>query len=163
MLIALLSILIMGTGSVTHAPDSPFLETYRKPVQKELALLWPGFGTIGPASGKTTRECYPVRDTAGKDLGRLVLTDAQGRFDRFDLMIVTDQSNAIRLIKILKYRSDYGSEITNKRWLGQFYGPRKGEFVLRKNIDAISGATFSSGGLVDEINAVLKELDSGAI
>jgi hypothetical protein len=156
MLITLFSILILGTGSVAHAPDSPFLDAYRKPVQKELTSLWPGYGTLGPVSKKGTREFYTVNDTTGKALGTLVLTDAQGRFDRFDLMVVLDPSTEIRLIRILKYRSEYGSEITNKRWLAQFYGPRKGEFILRKNIDAISGATFSSNGLVEEINAVLK-------
>ena len=61
-------------------------------------------------------------------------------------------------IKILKYRSEYGYEISNKGWLKQFYGKQKNHFEYRKDIDALSGATFSAQSLVNDINSILDQL-----
>lgn len=95
-----------------------------------------------------------------KELGIVVLTSAKGRFDMFDYMIVYNQKHEVELIKILVYRSDYGSEITAKRWLNQFYTKQTDSFKYGSDIQAISGATFSATSLtrnVNRINKIVKE------
>jgi uncharacterized protein with FMN-binding domain len=73
-------------------------------------------------------------------------------------MVVADTAKKIKLVRILKYRSEYGAEITNKKWLSQFYVVNATTFILHKNVDAISGATFSANSLVKEINAILDQI-----
>ena len=93
-------------------------------------------------------------------IGTIVLTSAQGRYDKFDFMIIYNKSLKIELIKILIYRSDYGSEITAKNWLKQFYSISEKELKYGSDIQAISGATFSAVSLtknVNRINKIVKE------
>ncbi len=93
-------------------------------------------------------------------VGLVVLTTAKGRFDKFDYMIIYNTNYEIELIKILVYRSDYGAEITAKRWLSQFYSKQKDSLKYGSDIQAISGATFSANSLtknVNRINKIIKE------
>ena len=96
-----------------------------------------------------------------KELGFLaVLTTAIGRYDKFDYMIIYNSNLEIQLIKVLIYRSDYGSEITAKRWLSQFYSRKEDSLKYGSDIQAISGATFSAISLtknVNRINKLIKE------
>lgn len=87
-------------------------------------------------------------------LGIVVLTSARGRYDKFDYILIYNLNLEIALIKILVYRSDYGSEITAKRWLNQFY--KKGDDSLKygSDIQAISGATFSAMSLTKNVNRI---------
>jgi len=146
--------LIAGIGIAAGAPDPSFLETHKKLVTKELQAWSPEYKNIEPWKTQGSREFYHIFGQSGDTLGILILSDAPGRFDRFDLMVVSDTLGTVKRIRILKYRSEYGSEITNKKWLQQFYTVGNGSFILRKNVDAISGATYSSQGLVEEINAI---------
>jgi len=55
------------------------------------------------------------------------------------------------------YREDRGGEIGSKRWLRQFIGKSKGEFLkYQKDIAAISGATISVKSMTTEVNKILK-------
>jgi major membrane immunogen (membrane-anchored lipoprotein) len=49
-------------------------------------------------------------------------------------------------------------EIANKGWLRQFYSKPYTRFEYRKNVDALSGATFSSQSLVNDVNLILDHL-----
>jgi hypothetical protein len=91
-----------------------------------------------------------------KELGLVVLTSAKGRFDKFDFMIVYNQELEVELIKILIYRSEYGSEITAKRWLKQFYTKQTDSLRYGSDIQAISGATFSASSLTQNVNRINK-------
>ncbi|NOQ28100.1 MAG: hypothetical protein GQ564_22280 [Bacteroidales bacterium] len=93
-----------------------------------------------------------------KELGLVVLTSAKGRYDMFDYMIVYNQKLEVELIKILVYRSDYGSEITAKRWLKQFYSKQTENLKYGSDIQAISGATFSATSLTKNVNRINKFL-----
>lgn len=94
-----------------------------------------------------------------KELGIVVLTSAKGRYDMFDYMIIYNQNMEIEFIKILVYRSEYGSEITAKRWLSQFYSRQEDNLKYGSDIQAISGATFSAGSLTNNINRINKILN----
>ena len=59
-------------------------------------------------------------------------------------------------IRILKYRSEHGGEIKSRKWLSQFenYTAEK-PIRYKKEISALSGATLSATGLVDDVPKVL--------
>lgn len=98
------------------------------------------------------------------ELGMVVLTSAKGRYDMFDYMVVYNLDFNIELIKVLAYRSQYGSEITAKRWLSQFYSRQEDNLKYGSDIQAISGATFSAVSLtknINRINKILKEHKGG--
>lgn len=94
-----------------------------------------------------------------KNVGVAVLTSAAGRFDRFDFMVIFNQEMEIEHVKVLKYSSQYGSEITSKRWLKQFYKKQKEDFRYGQDIQAISGATFSAQSLTQKINRIKQNLN----
>lgn len=144
-----------------HLPaeaEEPFRKAYEKQVVKELTAWSATFAKFEHVRTAGVREFYKIISKSGTGMGTLVLTSAQGRFEKFDLMVLVDRDGHIALIRVLRYRSEYGSEVTNKKWLSQFYSKTENSFVLHKNIDAISGATYSSNGVVDEINMILTEL-----
>jgi len=144
----------LGLGGST--PDQPYWEAHNKKASKELIKWSKSFKNAEHIKTIEGREFYKLTSNTGLELGTMVLSSAKGRFDRFDLMTVLSSDGHVRLIRILKYRSEYGSEITNKKWLSQFYNKPEDHYIFRKNIDAVSGATFSSQGLIEEINQVLK-------
>lgn len=88
------------------------------------------------------------------NLGIAVLTSAKGRYDKFDYLLIYNTKYELELIKILVYRSDYGSEISAKRWLSQFYGKKEENLKYGSDIQAISGATFSAISLTKNINRI---------
>lgn len=100
---------------------------------------------------------YKIYDE-DENLGIAVITSAKGRFDMFDYMIVYNLEREIELIKILVYRSEYGSEITAKRWLSQFYTNQIDSLKYGNDIQAISGATFSASSLTKNVNRINKIL-----
>jgi len=89
-------------------------------------------------------------------VGFVVLTSGKGRFDKFDFMIIYSKEFEIELIKVLVYRSDYGAEITAKRWLSQFYSKQKDSLKYGSDIQAISGATVSASSLTENVNRINK-------
>ena len=106
-----------------------------------------------------------IVDTGRDDLdGRLYyITDtsdtvfigyARSKFETFDYMVLLDDSNTIKLVRVLIYREDYGGEVGGKRWLKQWIGVKD-----RKDfVHAISGATISVDSIKYSINYLLKQL-----
>ena len=70
----------------------------------------------------------------------------------FDYFILYTSSKMILNVVVYNYEATHGQEITAKGWLKQFIGYNgNSELVVGKNIDAISGATISVYGIVDDI------------
>lgn len=82
----------------------------------------------------------------------MVFTSAKGRLDYFDLTVIYDTDLRIKNIEILDYRSDHGYQITNKKWLSQFYGKKGCDLNYPKDIDAISGATISANSITNKVD-----------
>lgn len=80
---------------------------------------------------------------------------ARSKYKTFDYLVLLDKDNTIKLVKILVYRENYGSEIGSKRWLARnFTGISKPKVF----VDAISGATISVNSLKYSINKLLDEI-----
>ncbi len=73
-------------------------------------------------------------------------------FEFFDYYIIFDISKKVKTVKVFNYEATHGQEITSNGWLKQFIGyDEESELVVGKNIDAISGATISVHGIVNDI------------
>jgi hypothetical protein len=70
----------------------------------------------------------------------------------FDYFILYNDSASIQKVKIFNYSATHGQEVASASWLKQFEN-YKGDTEMKvgKTIDAISGATVSVYGLVDDI------------
>ena len=112
----------------------------------------------------TENEYYSVHDTLfrfregeSEPGGYLVISSAKGRFDRFDFMILYNHNRKLLEVRVLTYRSEYGSQITSKAWLRKFSElDMEKDIQYGEDIDAISGATFSASSITREINRINK-------
>ncbi len=117
-----------------------------------------GFGKLREIETTSDHEYYIFESENENNGVMVVFATVKGRFDFFDYMVILSPAKGIMDIKILKYRSEYGYEIATKGWLKQFYKKPEIRFEYKKNIDALSGATFSARSLVTDINHVLDHL-----
>lgn len=84
-------------------------------------------------------------------LGYLLSTQTKGRYDYFDYSVVFSSDFEVLSTMVLVYRSTHGAGVCSKGWLKQFNGYQGGKLTLGKNIDAISGSTFSATSIVNDI------------
>lgn len=95
----------------------------------------------------------------GEDqIGYAVLTSAKGRHDYFDYIVIYDADLTILRVRVFEYRSDHGYEICNKKWLSQFEGSNGCKLEYKKDIDAISGATYSASSITEDISFLCRFL-----
>ena len=153
-LILVLFILIPGVGI-----SQSMLDKYKKIIEKNMDQHFQ-MVQLQKISEESGKEIYCISSGPDSiDTSYLILSSARGRFDYFDYMTIISKNMEIYDIKILKYRSEYGYEITNKKWLSQFYNKPQTVFEYRKDIDALTGASFSAPSFVTDINATLKLLE----
>ncbi len=70
----------------------------------------------------------------------------------YDLAVFTDASKKILSIRVLDYFSDYGYEITSKRYLAQYQEKNLCDFSFdHPQVDGISGATISYNALIGSL------------
>lgn len=84
----------------------------------------------------------------------LVYTSSKGRFERFQYMILYSPDVEVIKVKILQYNSTRGTEVTSKKWLRQFEGNKGDKLVYGKDIQAITGATYSANSITEDVPAV---------
>lgn len=132
-------------------------------------LLLPGENT----------EVYTLTNPKDELLGYMVLNKAysckvggcslwsptanQDNYEPFFYVIVYSKELTIKSIKILEYYSEYGYEITSKRWLSQFFNKTGCNLEYEKNIDGISGATISVKSMIYDVKntcSMIQQLDS---
>lgn len=139
--------------------SGPLHNEYRNASGKNILSVL-GKGELKPLEIVEGKEYYLFESEKDNTGSVVVFSSAKGRYDNFDYMVILKPSLEIVNIKILRYRSEYGYEIANKGWLKQFYNKPDGRFEYRKNIDALSGATYSAPSLVEDINLILDQLKS---
>jgi len=96
-------------------------------------------------------DCIYTVLQGGKILGYLLSTQAKGRFDYFDYSVIYSEDLSVLGLVVTVYRSTHGAGICQKKWLQQFVGYNGGELSLGKDINAITGATFSATSMVEDI------------
>ena len=83
--------------------------------------------------------------------GYVLSTEAKGRFDYFEYSVYYSEDQVVKGLIVTVYRSTHGAAICQRKWLSQFNGYDGEELTLGKQIDAISGATFSAESVVQDI------------
>lgn len=86
----------------------------------------------------------------------VAFTHSKGRYDYFDYMVVINTKFEVEKVKVLKYRSENGGEISSKKWLEQFIGYTTGYLHYKRDISAISGATISAMSISRDIPKVME-------
>lgn len=80
-------------------------------------------------------------------------------FEFFDYYTIYDSLFNVLQVNVFNYEATHGQEITSKGWLRQFVGYNgSSQIEAGKNIDAISGATISVNGIINDIKEKTKLL-----
>jgi len=132
-------------------------DNYKQAAEKNIISVL-GKGELSEFSKESGHEYYLFRPENSGDSAYVVFSSVKGRYENFEYMVIINKSISVVDIKILKYRSEYGYEVSNKGWLKQFYLKPDISFEYRKNIDTLSGATFSAQSLVNDINYIIDYL-----
>ena len=155
-----ISLLILITGQ----PDLP--TKIAKKIDKEIKANYPDISIekviidtleykISSNNGYLFNAFYLEHNK--KKIGTLFFTQAMGRFNLFDFLVIFNNESMIKKVKILKYLSPHGGEINSKGFLKQFENKPGTEFFGYGNeINGISGATLSGKAITNEINRLQK-------
>jgi hypothetical protein len=90
--------------------------------------------------------------------GFLVTAKAPSKHNNFDFFVILNLNFKIEYLEIMKYRENWGYEITNKKWLRQFSKLTDSSFGSENQVQAISGATISIHSLCSYIDVILEDL-----
>lgn len=101
---------------------------------------------------------YRIKPTVQKGVRYAIFTQAKGRYDLFDYLVITDEKFAIKKVNVVKYRSEHGGEIGSKKWLEQFENYSGGKLEYAEEISVLSGATISAMSLTRDIPKVIEIL-----
>jgi Na+-translocating ferredoxin:NAD+ oxidoreductase RnfG subunit len=95
--------------------------------------------------------------SGSKKVGYVGFASSFSKDDYFDYMVIFDNDLFIEKVVVLIYRSGYGSQITDEKWLQQFIGKKNGEnMIMNQDIDAVTGASVSSPALALGVKALSK-------
>ena len=157
-MLLLLLIVILGHIPDKYSGDSCPL---RKKEKKEISRIFgegPDTEVLSiPAELASSVESFKNGDCVhliryeGNVEGYILSTSAKGRFDFFDYSVIFSNQFTVLAIMVTVYRSSHGAAICQKRWLDQFKGYSGEDLELGRDIDAVSGATFSASSLVKDI------------
>ncbi len=116
--------------------------------------------TVSEYSDENNAKVYEVNealDSSGKKIGFVLTTAAKGYGGDIKIAMGIQTDGAITEIAILddsKETAGLGTKIEEKWFISQF-SKRKDTTVVLSDIDAVSGATFSTKGVLHAVNAGL--------
>lgn len=94
------------------------------------------------------------------NLGWLLADKTWGRYHEFEFAVVFDTNLRIADVFVLNYPASYGTAVTGRKWLKSFRGFSSDSIpVYGKDIDALSGATFSGTNLSESVAGSLVILE----
>lgn len=93
----------------------------------------------------------------GCEVPRLLVAGEESEY--FDYFILYDTRKQVLTVRVFNYQASHGQEVTSRGWLRQFISyDGTQELEVGKQVDAISGATISVNGLVEDIKEKTKIL-----
>ena len=95
----------------------------------------------------------------GKLVGYCIVVDAAGYAGTIKAVVGLGTDGMIKNVKVLEHRETpgIGSKIESRQFLKQFEGKSAGDVAMKKGIDAISGATISSGAVIEAIDKMISK------
>ncbi|MEZ7884729.1 MAG: FMN-binding protein [Bacteroidales bacterium] len=121
-------------------------------VEKEMRSI---FNQQEYALIQTSDKDFKKIEISGKSVGYLFdakIVSIPKSMERYNLIIIYSNDLSIRRIAIYDLESHYGQRIASQKWLAQFVGyngkraPKPG-----KDIDALSGATYSTNSFCEVV------------
>lgn len=147
--------------------STSLFETYHKEINSTIKGLFKGeqidyqdkpypFGEIREILiGGQNAGYLLISEVATCNLGGCQIKGSNENLDSesFDMLVVISPNNEVLSIKILDYFSDYGYEITARKYLKKFIGKNICDFSKKVDgIDGISGATISCNALENSLS-----------
>ena len=98
---------------------------------------------------------YQPEDREGNILGYLFICETKGYSSTIKAIVATEPNGRIKEIKILEQNETpgIGTRITEEEFLNRFKGKKKED-----GIDALTGATISSGSLIKAVKENLNKI-----
>jgi hypothetical protein len=85
-----------------------------------------------------------------------VVDEVVGKHEMITYAVGINPDGSVKRVEILEYHESYGYEVANVKWLQQFVGKKADSpLKLEKDIENISGATFSSKHVTDGVKRVM--------
>lgn len=159
--------LFLVTFFIFFSDDPPVSKQGMKKLEKSLSAVFPGRHLI---MEKLNLHSPDIDDTDilnadGKwfalkenttTIAWLLVDKSWGRYHEFEFMMVADTALRVIDVTVLSYPASNGNAVTGKKWLSGFNGFSPTRIpVFRKDIDALSGATISTGRLSESIGKSL--------
>lgn len=150
-----LAVAVRGGASFgLNAPDEE-AEKVEAYTIDDVRAVFPDVATFSPKQGRG----IVVKNNSNEELGRLLLSsdfDVRniGYAGEVPLFIVLDKQDHVAGIHLLpnEETADYIEFITERKLLQQWNGLEMDTLLLSKQVDAISGATYSSQAIIKTVN-----------
>ena len=95
----------------------------------------------------------------GAVVGRALVVDEMGKHGPITMLVAVDTGGAVREVSVLASREKRGKAVARPPFLNQFRGKQAGDWLrLGREIDAVTGATYSSRALVSGVGRALAVL-----
>lgn len=168
----LITVFCILSVSTDHLTDGPLLKNYKSKIKKELKSISSDTGgsvnLINLNLEFHNLEAYSLVDQEENINGYLFIKEVKAcslngclakskevdtvGSEYYDISVLTDKNKTIKSIKVLDYFSDYGYQITSKRYLKKYAGKNLCDFQPDNPlIDGISGATISYNALISSL------------
>jgi len=167
----LVSIIIIFSTSLIESPyKGPLLSNYESAIFKQLSVLKSDQLNIDKLDlGLHNLEAYTISSRDENMSAYLFIKEVKAcslngciaktksKEDKigseyYDISVLTDSDKKILSIKVLDYFSDYGYQITSKRYLKKYKHLNLCDFNSTiPKVDGISGATISYNGLINSL------------
>ena len=114
----------------------------------------------------STPEATAAPEVTAVPEGRTVSATKDGFESPIEVVITVDGEGRILTMTVGKNASfdeteGLGTKVKDRAFIDQFIG-KTGPFEIGQNIDAVTGATYSSKGVVEAVNAALESLKGGS-
>lgn len=97
----------------------------------------------------------------GRDLGWAVSTDEIGLHEPITMLVSVTAGREVGPVRVLVFRESRGGEVRRRRFLDQFLGKTRADPLrITRDIDAVTGATYSSRAVTAGVKRVLALVDA---
>lgn len=162
---SLIALLVAGVNSLTA---DIIKENEEKKTNESLNKAFPdsvAHDEIGlPLERTPETECvvslYKAMGENGEIIGYAILSEPMGFKDIISLIVAFEPDGAIRSVDVVSSSETMKKEETSGEAFISQFNDKSGVLELKKDIDAVSGATISSKAILDGVNAAIIVFES---
>lgn len=107
---------------------------------------------LAPKATETAFTFYFGRNADGKLKRACTIVPQQGKEGPMTLGVCFDGAGVVQQVRVLTYQEERGKPVKEEAFLSQFTGKASSaEFRLGKDVDGVSGATYSSTAVAEAV------------